>query len=133
VIVAVQHSSVLLEWSYDGDKRQISHFQVQQQEFGRQEWKIITTVGALTTTQVKVMGLFPFTAYQFRVLSINNNRASSASQSSEIVVTAEATPTAEPVNIQVIDSNYTAIAMVWQVSTSMTTVYLLFSVNAHTV
>ena len=70
VAVEIRQSSVLLEWSYDGDSRQISHFQVERRQFGSQDWTVFGTVGALATTQVNATGLYPFTAYQFRVLSI---------------------------------------------------------------
>ena len=77
------------------------------------------TVGALATTQVNATGLYPFTAYQFRVLSVNNNDVNSPSEPSELVVTREAAPTAAPINVQVVDSNYTAIVVAWEVSILM--------------
>ena len=116
VAVEVAQSFVLLEWSYEGDKRQISHFQVERQQFGSQEWKGCSKVGALATTQINVTDLYPFTAYQFRVLSFNNANASSASEPSELVVTREAAPTASPINVIAVESNYTAIAVEWEVS-----------------
>ena len=116
VAVEIKQSSVLLEWSYDGDKRQINHFQVEQRQFERQKWTVIATVGALTTTQVNATGLYPFTAYQFRVLSVNNNNVSSPSEPSELVVTREAAPTATPINVKVVDSNDSAIVVTWEVS-----------------
>ena len=114
--VETRQSSVLLEWSYDGDKNQISHFQVEQQQFGSNEWTVVTTVGALATTQVNITKLYPFTAYQFRVLSVNSGGASSPSDPPVLVVTKEAVPTAKPLNVRVVDSNYTAILVVWEVS-----------------
>lgn len=116
VAVEIGQSSVLLEWSYEGDARQISHFQVDLQQLGDEEWTKILTVNALATTQVNVTGLFPFTEYQFRVLSVNNNDMSSPSEPSESVKTKQAAPTAKPTNIKLIDSNYTAIAIEWEVS-----------------
>ncbi len=116
VAVEIKQSSVLLEWSYDGDKRQISHFQVERRQFGRQNWIVIATVGALTTTQVNATRLYPFTVYQFRVLSVNNNDVSSPSEPSELVVTREAAPTATPINVKVVDSNDSAIVVTWEVS-----------------
>lgn len=116
VAVAIKQTSVLLEWSYYGDKMQISHFQVEQRQFGSQEWTMVTTVGALATTQVNVTGLYPFTAYEFRVLSVNRDDMSSPSEPSEPVVTEEAAPTAAPIDVVVIESNYTAIKISWEVS-----------------
>ena len=117
VAVEIKQSSVLLEWSYgDDDKSQISHFQVERRQFGRQNWTVIATVGALTTTQANATGLYPFTAYQFRVLSVNNNNVSSPSEPSELVVTREAAPTATPINVKVVDSNDNAIVVTWEVS-----------------
>ena len=74
------------------------------------------TVGALATTQVNATGLYPFTVYQFRVLSVNNNDVSSPSTPSELVVTREAAPTAAPFNVIVVENNYTAIVVAWEVS-----------------
>ena len=125
VAVEIRQSSVLLEWSYDGDSRQISHFQVERRQFGSQDWTVFGTVGALATTQVNATGLYPFTAYQFRVLSVNNNDVNSPSEPSELVVTREAAPTAAPINVQVVDSNYTAIVVAWEVSILMM-VHLLY-------
>lgn len=116
VAVEIQQSSVLLEWSYDGDKNQISRFQVEQRQFGSEEWTEVTRVSALSTTQVNATGLYPFTSYQFRVLSVNSGGASSASEASEPVVTKEAAPTATPFNVRVADNNYTAIIAAWEVS-----------------
>lgn len=116
VAVEIRQSSVLLEWSYDGDNRQISHFQVEQRQFGSQDWTVFGTVGALATTQVNATGLYPFTVYQFRVLSVNNNDVSSHSEPSDLVVTREAAPTATPFNVIVVESNYTAIVVAWEVS-----------------
>lgn len=116
VAVEIQQTSVLLEWSYDGDKNQINHFQVERRQFGGEGWTVVTTVGALATTQVNATGLYPFTSYQFRVLSVNNDDMSSASEASGQVVTKEAPPTAEPFNIIVVESNFTAIALEWEVS-----------------
>ena len=116
VAVEIRQSSVLLEWSYDGDNRQISHFQVERRQFGTQDWTVFGTVGALATTQVNATSLYPFTVYQFRVLSVNNNDVSSPSEPSELVVTREAAPTAAPFNVIVVDSNYTAIVVAWEVS-----------------
>ena len=116
VAVEVGQSFVLLEWSYEGDKRQISHFQVERRQLGSQEWRAFGTVGALATTQIKVTGLYPFTAYQFRVLSVNNANVSSSSEPSELVETTEAAPTASPINVKAIERNYTAIVVAWEVS-----------------
>ena len=68
VAVEVKQSSVLLEWPYNGP--QINHFQIERQ-FGSQEWTVFATVGALATTQVNTTRLYPFTAYEFRVLSVS--------------------------------------------------------------
>ena len=116
VAVEIQQTSVLLEWSYDGDKNQISDFQVERRQFGGERWTVVTTVGALATTQVNATGLYPFTSYQFRVLSVNNDDVSSAGEPSEQVVTKEAPPTATPFNIIVVENNYTAIVLEWEVS-----------------
>ena len=116
VAVEVKQSSVLLEWSYDGDNNQIRHFQVEQRQFGSQDWTVVATVGALATTQVNATGLYPFTAYQFRVLSVNSAGVSSPSVLSELVVTREAVPTARPISVRVVDNNYTAIVVAWEVS-----------------
>ena len=53
------------------------------------------------------------------VLSVNNNDVNSPSEPSELVVTREAAPTAAPINVQVVDSNYTAIVVAWEVSILM--------------
>ena len=116
VAVETQHTSVLLEWSYDGDKNQISQFRVERRQFGDDQWTLVTTVGALDTTQVIATGLYPFTSYQFRVLSVNDDGVSSAGNPSVQVVTKEAAPTAKPFNVMPVDSNYTAVVLEWEVS-----------------
>ena len=116
VAVETQHTSVLLEWSYDGDKNQISQFWVERRQFGDDQWTLVTTVGALDTTQVIATGLYPFTSYQFRVLSVNDDGVSSAGNPSVQVVTKEAAPTAKPFNVMPVDSNYTAVVLEWEVS-----------------
>jgi len=107
---------MIVEWPYDGDTRLISSFRVEQQQVGSEEWTEVTTIGAQAMTQVNASGLYPFTSYQFRVVSINSNGNSRNGEPSEVVTTREAVPTAGPVDVRVEDSNFTAIRVAWKVS-----------------